>query len=111
VVTELADLGPVVILQFSAVIRPFLVLRSRYSEYTQLTMAASSLDELKGRISAGRYAVSPADVADEIVSKFTLVRRVSRLMRDGEAERGQRRDRGRGRPNHAPSAHRRPRVS
>jgi hypothetical protein len=71
-------------------------------------MAASSLDELKGRISAGQYEVSSADLADEIVSKFALVRRVSRQMREGEAEAGRP---SRGRDRERPSRQRRSRVS
>jgi hypothetical protein len=46
-------------------------------------MAPDSLTELKGRISAGEYAVDSSEVAGEIITKFALVRRVTRqLMRE-----------------------------
>jgi Anti-sigma-28 factor, FlgM len=74
-------------------------------------MATSSVEELKGRISAGRYAVSSADVADEIVAKFALVRRVSRQLREDEDERAAPRGGERKAPGRWRSAQRRTRVS
>jgi hypothetical protein len=74
-------------------------------------MTASSLEELKDRILAGRYTVSSADLADEIVAKFALVRRVSRQLRDDERERAGRPSVDRARPHRSPSAPWRSRVS
>jgi hypothetical protein len=78
-------------------------------------MAASSLEDLKGRIAAGEYAVDAAELAGDIVGKFALVRRVSRLMHDDEAgaggKAGQRRSRGRGLPRLSPAQQRRLRTS
>ena len=53
-------------------------------------MATSSLDELRGRISAGEYAIESGEIAGEILTKFALVRRVTRLLmsEDGQAEAG-----------------------
>jgi hypothetical protein len=74
-------------------------------------MTASSLEELKGRISAGQYAVSSADLASEIIAKFALVRRVSRQLHDDERERGGGPGADRERSHPSPSARRRSRVS
>jgi hypothetical protein len=49
------------------------------------------LDELRGQISAGEYAIESREVADEILTKFALVRRVTRLlMTEDEGEAGPR---------------------
>jgi hypothetical protein len=49
-------------------------------------MPTSSLEELRGRISAGAYTVDSGVVAGEILAKFALVRRVTSLMMsDGES--------------------------
>jgi hypothetical protein len=45
----------------------------------------SSMEELKGRIAAGDYAIDSGELAGEILTKFALVRRVTRrLMSEGE---------------------------
>jgi hypothetical protein len=52
-------------------------------------MATSSMDELRGRIAAGEYSVESGEIAGEILTKFALVRRVTRqLMAEDEAEAG-----------------------
>ncbi len=58
-------------------------------------MPKSSLEELRGQIAAGAYAIDSGVVAGDILSKFALIRRVGRmLMREdqegaaGEAGRG-----------------------
>jgi hypothetical protein len=43
-------------------------------------MPNSSLEELRGKISAGRYEVDSGRLAWELISKFTLIRRVRRLL-------------------------------
>ena len=49
-------------------------------------MPTSSLDELRGQISAGQYAIDSGEVAGEILTKFALVRRVTRqLMQEDDA--------------------------
>ena len=49
-------------------------------------MAKSSLEELKGQVAAGQYAIDPADLAGDMLSKFDLVRRVRRLIGEDEDE-------------------------
>jgi preprotein translocase subunit SecA len=51
-------------------------------------MSKSSLEELKGRIAAGQYAVDSRTVADDILSKFAVIRRVARRLvsEDEEAQ-------------------------
>ena len=50
-------------------------------------MPKASLEELKGQIAAGQYAVDPGVLADDILSKLALVRRVRRFL-FGEDEPG-----------------------
>ena len=50
-------------------------------------MPKASLEELKGQIAAGQYAIDPGILAGDILSKVALVRRVRRLLM-GEGERG-----------------------
>lgn len=50
-------------------------------------MPKASLEELKGQIAAGQYAIDPGILAGDILSKVSLVRRVRRLVM-GEDERG-----------------------
>lgn len=77
-------------------------------------MATSSLEELRGRIAAGEYAVDSGELARDILSKFALIRRVRRrLLGDadegavGEAGGGaQRRDRRQPRSASVPPAQR-----
>jgi hypothetical protein len=45
----------------------------------------SSLDELKGQIAAGAYTIDSRELAGEIVDKFALVRRVTRVLMSEEA--------------------------
>ena len=48
-------------------------------------MPAATLDELRGRVSAGEYAIDSGEIAGEILTKFALVRKVTRLlMSEGE---------------------------
>jgi len=50
-------------------------------------MTKSSLDELRGRIAAGEYAVDSGALAGDILSKFEVIRRVGRwLMEADEAD-------------------------
>jgi hypothetical protein len=50
-------------------------------------MQKASLDELKGQIAAGEYAVDSRVVAGDILSKFEVIRRVGRwMMGTDEAE-------------------------
>ncbi len=48
--------------------------------YTRIAMPKSSLEELRGQISAGDYVVDSGKVAGEMLSTFTLIRRVRRLL-------------------------------
>lgn len=43
-------------------------------------MAKASLEELRGRVAAGEYAVDAAELAGVILADFSLVRRVRRLL-------------------------------
>ena len=45
-----------------------------------MTMRKASLQELRGRISAGKYKVDSSDLAADILSKFALVGRVKKLL-------------------------------
>ena len=78
-------------------------------------MATSSLDELKGKVAAGEYAIDAGMVAGTILSNFALVRRVGRTLRteadDGAADNGaQPRGRRRERPESHPRRSRRERL-
>jgi hypothetical protein len=48
-------------------------------------MPKSSLEELRGQISAGEYAIDSGALAGDILSKFALIRRVGRLLMSEEA--------------------------
>jgi hypothetical protein len=48
-------------------------------------MPTSSFSELKRRVSAGEYAVDSGELADDILSKFALIRRVRRSVISEEA--------------------------
>jgi hypothetical protein len=63
-------------------------------------MAPDSLDTLRGRISAGEYAVDSGAVASEIITKFALVRRVTRqlIREDDHGDAGETAPRGAHRP-------------
>ena len=50
-------------------------------------MPKSSVEELRGQVAAGQYAVDPRVLADDIVSKLALIRRVRRVLL-GEDEQG-----------------------
>jgi hypothetical protein len=54
-------------------------------------MATSSLDELKGKVAAGEYAIDSGMLAGTILTDFALVRRVGRTLRseDGDATAGE----------------------
>jgi hypothetical protein len=53
-------------------------------------MTTSSLQELRGRVAAGEYAIDSGELAGEILSKFALIRRVGRtLMSEDEAGSGE----------------------
>jgi Anti-sigma-28 factor, FlgM len=43
-------------------------------------MPKASLEELKGQIASGQYAVDPGALADDILSKFAVIRRVARRL-------------------------------
>ncbi len=43
-------------------------------------MHASSLEELRGQIAAGQYAIDSGTLAEDIVSKLATVRRVQRIV-------------------------------
>ena len=43
-------------------------------------MPKTSLEELRGRISAGEYAIDSGTLAGDILSKFALIGRVRRLL-------------------------------
>jgi hypothetical protein len=47
-------------------------------------MTTFSVEELKRQVSAGEYKIGAAEIAGEIVTKFALMRRVERLMSEGE---------------------------
>jgi hypothetical protein len=47
-------------------------------------MRAPSLEELRGQVAAGTYAIDSGDVAGTILSNFALVRRVGRELRREE---------------------------
>jgi hypothetical protein len=49
-------------------------------------MQKSSLEELKGQIAAGDYAVDSGKVAGAILSTFALIRRVGRRLMSEEEE-------------------------
>ena len=52
-------------------------------------MPVSSVEDLKRRIAAGEYAIDSGKLADTIVTKIGIVRRVSRLLeREGEEAAG-----------------------
>jgi hypothetical protein len=50
-------------------------------------MPKSSMEELKGQIAAGQYAIDPGVLAGDILSKLALIRRVRRLLL-GDDEQG-----------------------
>jgi hypothetical protein len=50
-------------------------------------MPKASLEELKGQIAAGQYAIDPGILAGDILSKVALIRRVRRML-TGEDEQG-----------------------
>jgi hypothetical protein len=56
-------------------------------------MAASSLDELKGKVAAGEYAIDAGMVAGTILSNFSLIRRVGRTLRSEDEDGGTGEDR------------------
>jgi hypothetical protein len=58
-------------------------------------MPKASLEELKGRIAAGEYAIDSGKLAGAIFSKFELIRRVRRGLM-GEDEEGAAGEAGRG---------------
>ena len=43
-------------------------------------MPKASVEELKGRIAAGEYAIDSGKVAGKILTDFALIRRVKRLL-------------------------------
>jgi hypothetical protein len=49
-------------------------------------MRKASLEELRGQISAGDYGIDSGEVAADILSKFSLIGRVRRLLVDDEDE-------------------------
>ena len=52
-------------------------------------MQKASLDELRGQIAAGQYAVDSRALAGDILAKFELIRRVSRgLVAEAEEDVG-----------------------
>jgi hypothetical protein len=48
-------------------------------------MPTTSLEELRGKISAGEYAIDSGKLAADILSKFALIRRVRRGLVDDDA--------------------------
>lgn len=75
-------------------------------------MTTLSVEELKTQISAGEYTIGSAELAGDIVTKFALIRRVERLMSEGEeggADRGpqpRQRRRARSEPSRPPEPRR-----
>lgn len=57
-------------------------------------METVSVEELRKQISAGEYSIGSAELAGEIVTKFALIRRVGRLMSEGEEGAAGEADRG-----------------
>ena len=49
-------------------------------------MATSSLDELKGKVAAGEYAIDAGMLAGTILTDFALVRKVGRTLRSEDEE-------------------------
>jgi hypothetical protein len=49
-------------------------------------MANASLEELKGQIAAGEYAIDSHMVADRILSTFAVIRRVGRSLMSEDVE-------------------------
>jgi hypothetical protein len=47
-------------------------------------MPKASLDELRGRVSAGEYDVDAGALAGDMLSKFELIRRVRRMLMSGD---------------------------
>ena len=47
-------------------------------------MPHASLEELRGKISTGEYAIDSGKLAADILSKFALIRRVRRLLTSDE---------------------------
>ena len=43
----------------------------------------TSLEQIRGQISTGRYAIDSSEVAGEILTKLAIVRRARRLMNEG----------------------------
>ena len=52
-------------------------------------MAKTSLEELRGRVAAGEYAIDSGALAGVILVDFALVRRVRRLLVGAGDERGE----------------------
>ena len=46
----------------------------------------TSLEQIRGQISTGKYAIDSSEVAGEILTKLATVRRVRRLMNEGKGE-------------------------
>jgi len=59
-------------------------------------MPKASIDELRGQIAAGEYAIDSDVLAGDILGKFEVIRRVGRWLMDpgeADAERAEPRDR------------------
>jgi hypothetical protein len=79
-------------------------------------MPKSSMEELKGQVAAGQYAIDAGVVAGDILGKFALVRHVRRHLTGEDAARAERpgslprRRRGAARPTRRSSPHRHRRL-
>jgi hypothetical protein len=52
----------------------------------ECVMPKSSLEELRGQIAAGEYAIESSALAGDILAKFAVIRRVGRRLRSEDAE-------------------------
>ena len=75
-------------------------------------MPKFALEELRGKISAGEYAVDSRTLAADMISKFALIRRVRRMLTSDGAPSAERapRTRKRGAKREAPAPRRRRRT-
>jgi hypothetical protein len=56
----------------------------RSAAYTEIDMPHASVEELRGKISTGEYAIDSGKLAADILSKFALIRRVRRRLTSDE---------------------------
>ena len=52
----------------------------------KLENVPTSLEQIRGQISTGKYAIDSSEVAGEILTKLAIVRRARRLINEGEGK-------------------------